>query len=354
LILRSILKIGIGAVLLPCAASALAQDCRATTWSGTIGDTPISISFDPEGGGAYYYRHAFDDLVLTRRTSFDGYPLQETDSKGNTTGYMRVACVKGVLGGEWRNPSGSRKLPIVGAPTKDYNATRLAAAKLVARKQKPLDGHAVDVVTVEGMPTLETLQIRNPTAAENRVNAILRTSLLDAGTNHLECAAAGRKADASNSWGDEQSVEPVFWRGPVLSLSLSSGGYCGGAHPYHAFENRTFDTARGVELPLESWLDERYGQEVLPGSELGQEIEKLVLRGKAEIDELAERERECAEMEVEHPSKIAAILRQGVAFRYWYPYAASSCSEDYVVPWAAMQLHLSAAGRARLAAMRRR
>ncbi|MDO8458111.1 MAG: hypothetical protein Q7T07_14510 [Burkholderiaceae bacterium] len=317
-------------------------------WQGSLGQTPVTLEIDTESG-RYRYRESLNDLHLKpRQGSVNTW--DEYDSRGKKTGSLKLTCDGNTVNGTWASPAG-KNVPIAIQRARSYDGDRIKNAPLKVLSQKVLSKRVIQLVSIKGIEKLQSLQIANASPSEVEINRALRKELDQVVENHLGCVSAGYAVERfADPFGDSLNLAPVFWSGAVLSISRNHSGYCGGAHPYHAFSYSVFDTRKGIEIPLDSWIisdqKDRKGQKEVPyESELGQVIWNIALQGKPDVESLPAQDRECLGSLNEPVATIASLEANGMGFRYWYPYAQSGCVEDYIVPWKKLKRFLSQEGR---------
>ncbi|MDP3652128.1 MAG: hypothetical protein Q8R67_10645 [Rhodoferax sp.] len=317
-------------------------------WQGRLGQTPVTLEIDTEYG-RYRYRESLNDLLLKPRQGSDN-TWDEYDSHGKKTGSLKLTCNGDTVNGSWTNPTGG-SIPIAIQRARSYDGDRIKNAPLKVLSQKILSTRTIQFVSIKGIEELQTLQIANASPSEAEVNRALRKELDQAVENHLVCVSAGYAVERfTDPFGDALNTTPVFWSGAILSVSRNYSGYCGGAHPYHAFSYLVFDTRKGIEIPLDSWIisdqkDTKDQKEVPYESELGRVIWNIALQGKPDVESLPAQDQECLGSLNDPVATIASLEANGIGFRYWYPYAQSGCVEDYIVPWKKLKRFLSQQGR---------
>jgi hypothetical protein len=326
------------------ALSQAANPCLGV-WSGTLGEIPVSMDIS-EDYGRYYYRANFSDLLLLPANT-PATEWRELDSEGKQTGRLSLNCKPGKLEGNWVNADGKKTLPISATPAASYDAQRTARLRLKVQKTQTLGSRAIDTVAVDGVPMLNALRLRGDGPGIRQVNTLLQNELIAIVTDHMDCVSMGysRERFSNNSWGEERDQRVVFWIGNVLSIRNNYSGYCGGAHPYHWQSSVTFDTAAGKAIPAKNWLAASYRKEIDLESALGRMIKSRLLKGKDFPDELPADEQSCAEAALHSVAKISAIEKGGVGFDFDFPYPASGCRKDYVIPWRKMRPYLSEEGK---------
>jgi hypothetical protein len=328
--------------LAPSSAHA-AVPCRGV-WSGTLGGIPITLEIT-ETYGRYYYRENFSDLVLVPTNSL-ATEWQESDSKGKQTGRAYLNCEPGKLDGIWMSADESKTLSINAVSSASYDARRTAKLPLKVRKTQTLDSRSIDTVFVNGIPSLNALRLRGDGPGIQRANGLLQKDLASHVSSHLSCVAGGLAAGRlEDPWGDELDQQAVFWKGDVLSVQTSYGGYCGGAHPSHGQSYQTYDTSAGKAIPIANWLDTAYRKKVDLQSPLGKMIKSKLLGGNKSTGDMTTDERECAEEALTNSAHITAIEKQGIGFGFPFPYAMSPCQADHVIPWSRMRPFLSEEGK---------
>jgi hypothetical protein len=345
----SFVAVSLALLLSSKSASAANQSCSIQgVWQGRLGQTPITLEIDAEYG-RYRYRDSLSDLLLQPRQGAEN-TWEEYDGSGKQTGSLKLACDSNAVSGTWTSPAG-KSAPIAMQRARSYDGDRIKNAPLKVLEQKALSGHSIQIVSVQGLEGLQTLQIANPSPMEDKVNRILREELNEAVESHLNCVtlgyAAGRFADP---YGDELGMEPVLWSGAILSVRKRYGGYCGGAHPYSDSSYLVFDTGKGTVVSIDRWISDDQmslngSKKISHASDLGQAIWSIAFPVEPGAEPLSELDRECRDALNEPAAAVASLEAKGIGFRYWYPYSLRKCTWDYVVPWKKLRPFLSPAGR---------
>lgn len=104
------------AVLLAVVGSCSAQEAWRGIWEGTIGQMPVRVCFDGNGGddSRYYYLKYGKDILLQRAKDEEGSWLEGDESADKPGGKWRVSQDGAdTMRGTWQNSSTSKQLPIV-------------------------------------------------------------------------------------------------------------------------------------------------------------------------------------------------------------------------------------------------
>lgn len=334
--------------------AAVAGPCETpATWEGRLGEQPLHLRLFDAQAGAYYLGTAADDVLLQPVSGAPGR-WQERDAQGKALGQLQLECEGKRLRGSRVAADGSRTALAATVSQDSFNKARLQAAELVPVRSLRAGARTVEVVTMRGVPDLQTLRIVDPRGAEAQVNARLRELLLEQVDTTLECRSMGRALgnfDAHNPWGDQVEARLGTWQGRLFAMRTWMTGYCGGPHPYEAAGEAAFDTGSGRQLPLEDWLSDDHRKGLPSDTPV---VERWILGGKKDVSELADAERDCAEQMLNESAAPVGVEAKGLAFAFPFPHAGMACYQELVLTWAQLRPFLSEEGRRRLALMRQR
>ncbi len=250
----------------------LALSARAELWEGTLGKSAIVVDIDPAEAslnGRYFYRRHRHPIDLSGQRAATGVvTLEEWSMGAEIPSNWRLDPASGdTLSGEWRG--GGKRLPI--------RLRRLDAAALPAtddpglaelRDTDPfrflqLQGLALESNSVEAVdgyrvqwwrePASDVALFRvvsgYPDAQLPALNLALAREQWRAVAEQLDCTAYPQ--------GEYTFSATLEYIGrDALSLSMTSGYYCGGAHPDFDQVGLNLDPRTGRPLALEDvlWL----------------------------------------------------------------------------------------------------
>ena len=332
-------------------------------WSGTIGNAAIRVCLTErtyletpvKGSGAYYYMKYLKPLHLEQE---DAKTWVETAGGALQAGDPRwkMERVTGnALSGRWI--TASRNLPIrlkrlsadsdCGSQT--FNQPRFTpfvvrqqAAELDGRKYVKLSSSAGKHLDL----SFESFQLADAGAAIGKVNEALREKVPvgHQKANFFECLTG---ALSSNGYDGDygEFLQPIMLTRDWLSASYSSGGYCGGAHPFHGSSMLTFDLRSGEKVDLQGWLNERaFGeksqfQDSPPFSDVLRKF--LVAHWPVE----REGDAECREAASESNYWDVGLERKGISFTPGMPHVLAACANTVVVPYAEIGPYLNDTGK---------
>ncbi|WP_440028900.1 hypothetical protein [Chromobacterium amazonense] len=254
----------------------LALQARADVWQGEVGGAPVvmewSVNDDGTVDGRYFYRKYHSDIALTGTRDKQGVLRL-----GENLGYdeSRVDLVLRSEGngwvGEWRGPKAKRALPVklsllakselpgaaLGAGIDEletYNRARLAGLRLKPAGYQAFQGYRL-AWWVEPVSKIRWFRLESgyPADVMARLNRILEKRQWREVVDSFECEAGARGTDLGNY---EQKVIPRLLTRGVLSMSIETEVFCGGAHPDFGDAPLNLEVASGRVLQLEDvlWL----------------------------------------------------------------------------------------------------
>ena len=260
-------------LLLAGTGTAQAFEETAHTYTGTIGTAPIvmELSFfsdDTVASGRYFYtRHHLDLMLETAQSTAGHVVLMEGAGKARP----RIALDRqpgGSWRGTWRDAKG-RTLPVALVPARlappaatapdylralatrnPYDYRRLAGLKLVAGRRETFMGHTLQWSRepVSGI-TLFEIADGYPEAGRARINQALTDRLWREVNSWFVCK--------DNHFGEgdyTQTVTPRLLTPDLVSVSVFTSYYCGGAHPDFADVPINLDAHTAAPLTLEDVL----------------------------------------------------------------------------------------------------
>ncbi|UTH76174.1 hypothetical protein [Chromobacterium sp. IIBBL 290-4] len=274
----------------------LAAQVHADVWQGEVGGAPVvmewSVDEQGEAEGRYFYRQRHSDIALTGKRDAQGVlRLGENLSADEARVDLVLRPAGAGWAGEWRGPQAKRALPVrlkllalageggadAGGEMDDYNRARLADLRLKPAGKQHFQGYRL-AWWVEPVSKIRWFRLESgyPADAMARLNRILEKRQWREIVDAFECVAGAR---GSGLGAYEQTVIPHWFTPRVMSLSVETGAFCGGAHPDFGDAPLNLAVASGRLLHLEDvlWLgrgkpardengqllDSRYEQKVL-------------------------------------------------------------------------------------------
>ncbi|WP_047236988.1 hypothetical protein [Chromobacterium subtsugae] len=252
---------------------ALAAPVHADVWQGELGGAPVVMewSVDNEGevDGRYFYRKFHNDIALTGKRDAQG-ALRLSESLGHGEARADLALRPSGTGwvGEWREPKTKRALPVTLTPLAmsseegtdeadwidDYNRARLADLRLRRVGEQVFLGHRLSWWE-EPVSRIRWFRLESGYSADAmaRLNRIFERRQWRAVVDAFECVAA---AQGSTLGRYQQAVTPRLLTPRVVSISIETSAFCGGAHPDSGDAPLNMEVASGRVLHLEDvlWL----------------------------------------------------------------------------------------------------
>ncbi|WP_244886626.1 hypothetical protein [Chromobacterium amazonense] len=254
----------------------LAMQARADVWQGEVGGAPVVMEWNVDGKGEvegrYFYRKYHSDIVLTGTQDAQGViRLGENLRYDESRVDLVLRSEGGGWVGEWRGPKAKRARPVklsllakselpgaaLGAGTDEldiYNRTRLAGLRLKPAGSQAFQGHRL-AWWVEPVSKIRWFRLESgyPVDVMARLNRILEKRQWREVVDSFECEAGTRGTDLGNY---EQKVIPRLLTPGVLSMSIETEAFCGGAHPDFGDAPLNLEVASGRVLQLEDvlWL----------------------------------------------------------------------------------------------------
>ncbi len=242
---------------------------------GTIGTAPVIMEFDVDkdhsATGRYFYRKYHTDVALDGKQNASGMiEMGENRSYDNESQIdMRIHADHGNWTGEWfgHDPKHPKHLPIQLKPysgpipkrqladdATTYDQVRLLDMTLQPNGTSSFQGHALSW-RQEPTSKIRFFRIDSgyPPATLQRVNKALEDRQWQEVHNYFSCMLGGARMHGADY---DQTVTPHLISPQVVSLSIVTGYFCGGAHPDGGDAPLNIDVASGQPLQLEDilWL----------------------------------------------------------------------------------------------------
>lgn len=244
---------------------------------GTIGQAAVvmelDISADGQVDGRYFYRKYHSDIALRGQRQHDGSVRLGEDLSYDEQRSDLILREQGqAWQGQWQGPNAKRSLPVVLKPllpaqlassrdpalqpfrqSSPYDYERMATMRLVAGKQQHFQGYTLQWwrEPVSGISFFR-LQDGFDATTLQRLNLQLAQRQWQSVANYFACQVGGSRSAAGSDF--EQTVTPELINHQLLSVSMFTSYYCGGAHPDFGDNPLNLDVATGRELQLEDLL----------------------------------------------------------------------------------------------------
>ncbi len=256
---------------------ACATDKPATVYTGTIGKQSVVFEL---GGGAheysgfrYFYTRHHRDLELDGKLEADHVALREGSDGGDSRPLITLdRQTDGGWRGSWQGANG-KSLSIVLHPAKPappavdavsylkqlyandtYEYLRLTSLKPQPGKQEQFMGYTLQWWSVSdaGITFFEVMD-GYPDAERRRINRVLMNRLWQETSAYYACVNI-----PANGGDFEQTVTPRLLTPHLVSVSVFTSYYCGGAHPDFGDAPINLDARTAKSLTLEDilWVGE--------------------------------------------------------------------------------------------------
>jgi len=269
--------------LRPCvlSLSLVAGAVQAQVYTGTLGGMPVVVDLDmtnPEQvSGRYFYEKYHRDLALSGTLADDQLTLNEGLDDTSDTPRPRLQLQHASddgWEGQWQKSGGKAlKVQLKPAQVPDtaagadpfwvqlhdnapYDYLRLLQLPLVNGKRDTFMGYPLQW---RGEPNskIQLFEVASgyPEPQLTRVNQALRARLWSEVVSYHECMLGSTRFGEGEY---DQTVTPTFLSPAVVSVSVYTSYYCGGAHPDFGDAPINFDVNHGKPLSLEDvlWVGE--------------------------------------------------------------------------------------------------
>ena len=350
-----------------------APPAYAGAWKGTIGTASVMACFTPYGEATYYYLRHRRGILLRPRGDTDRHGGDESVEKALRTGLLELderapapelkttltgrwslrPAKDGGLSGQWSDPAGAKKMPIVLSRA----TTPPGPSRSMPEAGCPEAFHAPIRDAVK--PT------RSEDAFQGKAHGRLATIDAEAFSPPTTMPHAGALERLARTWLEDQAVFafdctrgrgtqeplgrtllPVEWNARFLVLQDSlPETYCGGAHGFFDTSYVTWSLEAGRKIDTWGWIaGGREAVSAIPQKGSSPRRSPLfALLVKTHPRNV--KDDECAEfidqMSVDAPHGTA----KGLVFPNSFGHAIRVCGDDVVVPWTAIGPFLSPAGR---------
>lgn len=367
--------VALAMLLAPASAGAASAPAWHGVWQGTIGTLPVRACLQQRGSGfangSYFYLSRLRPIPLSREA--DGQWTEEVDGAGPSTGRWTVRSAQADrLVGTWRG--GGKALPIAlrAVPLTEADESPCGSGAFIAPRLRPVritpqpanhTGFAYTELTYDVGPSFPDVSISSFAYPANRAgDAAINTALrIDPASPEGPADYAGCMKQALGSLGRDGDFHiryaPDLVTPEFLSVAVSSGGFCGGAHPFDGTWHLLFDRVSGERIDLSRWFTSL-------GFSAGQtEDAASVRRITPELRALAldrfpfgrGEDAQCRAVVSEADYWNLSLQHRGISFTPSLPRVVQACADAALVPFAELAPFLSGEGRqgaARLARSR--
>lgn len=247
-------------------------DPQPFLYEGTVGTAPVvmELSIDQSNGvtGRYFYRKHSSDIALDGKRLANGdIQLGENQSDGDHANIdMTLHPAHQGWQGEWVGHDPKKILiqltPVtthksiyqLASTMTEYDQMRLSGLSLQKKESTQVGKYSLQW-WLEPMSKIKFFRIESgyPADTLTRINTALTTRQWQEVNSYFECELGGARNSGSEY---DQTVTPHLINDKVLSASVKTNYYCGGAHPDFSDSPINLDVHTGKELKLEDvfWL----------------------------------------------------------------------------------------------------
>jgi hypothetical protein len=355
------------ALLLAAPAAAQEPPAWVGLWDGMVGTYPVRLCMavrgDQPARGSYYYLSQLEPIALTEEDGEGGWVELGADFEPRAVwSFSEQTGTR--LRGTWRQ--GTRSLPFDlkpvawsenewGGPcvSAAFSQPRWGGGRTVSEQARVAGlSYTRHVYTppahFAGDLALESFSIKPEQLGDPAINQTLAALVPMPGDTIdeeiMQCMAYAIAANGVDG-SFEQSIIPKMAVGPFLTVEISSGDYCGGAHPNHDLYHVTYDRTTGAEVDIDGWFGspDANGGVVTPP-----ELRAAAMAKWPASEDLAE----CREYAAEVAYWNLELTRDGISFTPSFPHALKACEEPALLTWSELAPFLDAEGRAGLARLR--
>ena len=267
--------IGVSLVLALAHVPAAHAGAAEQLYTGSLGKQPIVLGLtlsDEDAPARYFYqRHHLDIPLFAGKLGKTHLELIEgVDESAPRPVITLDRQANGSWQGIWRGtdgktlplslhpatptPPASDAVPYLHKLYRDdpYGYLRLADLKLQAGRKQTVMGYHLQWWQ-QPAAKLAMFEITDgyPEAERQRINAILRNRLWQETDAYFECMGSAHSADLADF---EQTVTPELFTPHLISVTVHTDYYCGGAHPDFGTAGINLDAHTGQPIALEDLL----------------------------------------------------------------------------------------------------
>ncbi|WP_242673589.1 hypothetical protein [Aquitalea sp. USM4] len=243
---------------------------------GKVGQAAVVMELDIAKDGAvegrYFYRKHHRDIALTGKQQADGsLQLGENLQYDEQRNDITLRPQNGGWVGEWHGPKAAKPVPVSLSaypqaqwpassdsalnPVRQrsgYDYARMVDLPLKAGKRERVQGYTLQWWD-EPVSKIRLFRVVDgyPQASLQRINQLLAERQWQEVASYFDCQLGGARTAGADF---EQTVTPRLLGSKLLSVSIFTSYYCGGAHPDFADNPLTLEVASGKPLQLEDLL----------------------------------------------------------------------------------------------------
>ena len=329
----------LGLVLINTSLSALAADpAWAGVWRGTIGKAPVSMCFNSDGGGSYYYFARDIQLSLAHKESGDWEEYLPNAEEPSGTLAMRLNG--NFLRGYWHSPSSNRKAALnlhrVAFNPEDepcyssaFHQTRLTLQKIRVSAPKKFAGNSFRSLIARSVTGIEIVDPLNQSTT--KINLLLRQSF-DKNRLHLFQCIGNTQGMPTGEWNTNQTIQ--VWSNHWLVVTDIGDYWCGDAHPDNLYSATIYDLDKGQKLDIRRWFKPKFWNPEFHSIRVDSKLGKLVLKT---LDPVEENAPFITQYSI-WPSK------KGMIFYPLVAHVMQASAEEILIPYPKLKPYLNAAG----------
>lgn len=319
-------------------------------WNGTIGEHKVTVCFNKEYSGSYYYERHLQPIRLEQSDKEN--PWKESDGKSITGLWTLDDSADKMLTGQWTKPDGTNPLPIRLKWVSDencggdgYNKAIEIPLKTVVGKTEHFNGRPYRRLTVriafksddpDEKLMAETIELLEGGPQIEQINRQLREALPKAVEEMYECRRiflehGGRCLHI-------QEDKPVFRNKRWLNLSSSEFDQdCGHGRYYPGLKYRIWDLETGKEADLRTWFK---------GNKSDYDYKAPKKLNDIIIERTTGNGNDCADIAEKNNRYRLHLGKKGMIFSTTYLNINKYCNEDIEVPYRRLLPFLTEQGKA--------
>jgi hypothetical protein len=356
----ALVAVAFTAALLP---SSRAQQREDGVFVGTIGSSAVVMTLnsygDTDAFGYYYYRRVGRDIELSGSKRGTTWTLTERAGKVGEPdrATLSFSLTPGRVTGAWKDAKSGRSLPVTlrAVTPSDLTALKLGGAQSNTwARGNPYEALRFDApFKVSSTQTLAGKRAQWVTEPKSGVR-LPRLPGESAAVNdalqleHLKAANAALSCILDDY---EHSAKLELYSGRLVSVSATTGFYCGGAHPDNSNDNFTVDLQSVRTLEIEDLYrftgvkretnPERDGFEAYAQARAAT-VRKLILAQDGTL--LKGLDPSCKEVYDDNSALTYFtwyLTPRGLVVQSSLPHVAAACEKDYLLPYAALRAYLA-------------
>lgn len=347
-------------------------ELRVGAFGGNIGNARVQVCFSSYGSAQYYYlRHRAgirleladveDESVRfdLMKAALEKGDVEFAEASGGfasdsaPTGYWKLRADGDGWVGEWRNPAGTKQLPIKLARLPSSATDTTDSGECPSSYYAPLrddlqityadatfEGHAYRTLTT---PAATAMALPEGAPAAKAIHDAAINWLKDQAVFGYECSAG----NGSGSVALDRTLQPIVWTDDFLVQEDNlPETYCGGAHGNFEQNVIVWDLAKGQTIDTWSWIQD-------PSLEVTRSDDGEPHRSS--FRELLNQRHPrnvandtCAEFVDQMTIAPPYPSAEGLVFPTIFFHAMRVCGDAITLSWSDAEPHLSEAGKAAL------